>query len=463
MRHSENPFLHLVMGCMDFCWLFAWARLTTSSLIPFPFPFPESILAFTLGGVLAHTLKGRGWPVIYVLGLHLLLFTVASGLMLRAAFAPACAPLDVASWLRALGGLAPPFGWVRISVVWVWGVCFWADGVRLATRPGDRDTVSARFDFGLMVFFVLLLVQSFISLRLGGDNSYGFTRYLMLSFLPFGLLCMGLSRSRTPTQKQYRMGFGSMGVLLSFSAVALLLGTGLVSLFFPYLTEGARMGYGQMKAAASHAEPYLIAILRFMFGSKAWKQPGESAAASWMVQEPAAPFEYSAWVERVVTVMGWGLLGLLGLAALVAASVALWYFVVWLFSRTAKETDDEPFAGRVHWWSILQKFFSRLPFGQRMGRWGPIQLFSFLVAWGSRSGLPRQPHETPCEYGARLEMRFPQCKSEFERVVELFNRRVYGEMDPRPGELREGHASRRQLSSPLRWPARLRSRLSGSG
>jgi hypothetical protein len=164
-----------------------------------------------------------------------------------------------------------------------------------------------------------------------------------------------------------------------------------------------------------------------------------------------------------VTVMGWGLLGLLGLAALVAAVVALWYFIVWLFSRTARETDDEPFAGRVNWWLILQKFFRGLPFWQGRGRWGPIRLFSFLVRWGNRSGLPRQPHETPCEYGARLDMRFPRCRGDFERVVELFNRRVYGEMDPHSGELREGQASRHRLSSPLRWPARLRSRLSGAG
>jgi len=462
MRSSENPSLHLIMGCMNFCWLFAWARFTTSSLIPVPFPFPESMLAFTLGGVLTHTLKGRGWPVFCVVGLHLLLFTVASGLMLRAAFAPACAPLDVASWLRALGGLAPPFGWVRISVVWVWGVCFWIDAVRLATRKSDSETVSVRFDLGLMVFFALLLVQSFISLRLGGEGSYGATRYMMLSFLPFGFLGMGLSRSRTPTQKQYRMGFGSVGVLLTFSAVALLLGTGLFSLFFPYLTEGARMGYGQMKAAAGHAEPYLIAVLRFMFAPRRAGPPGESAAADAMVQEPAAPIEYSAWVERLVTIMGWGLLGLLGLAALVAASVALWYFLVWLFSRTAKETDDEPFAGRVHWWSMLRKFFSRLPFGQRMGRWGPIQLFSFLLVWGHRSGLPRRPHETPREYGSRLNQRLPRFKKEVEWIVELFNRCVYGEMDPSHMDLRDGQAARRRLLNPLHWASRLRSRLSGA-
>jgi len=239
MRSSENPSLHLIMGCMNFCWLFAWARFTTSSLIPVPFPFPESMLAFTLGGVLTHTLKGRGWPVFCVVGLHLLLFTVLQGSCSAPRLHPPARPWTVASWLRALGGLAPPFGWVRISVVWVWGVCFWIDAVRLATRKSDSETVSVRFDLGLMVFFALLLVQSFISLRLGGEGSYGATRYMMLSFLPFGFLGMGLSRSRTPTQKQYRMGFGSVGVLLTFSAVALLLGTGLFSLVFP-LPHGGR-------------------------------------------------------------------------------------------------------------------------------------------------------------------------------------------------------------------------------
>jgi hypothetical protein len=459
VRPSEKASLHFVVGCMDFCWLFAWARFTTSSLIPEPFPLPESVLAFTLAGVLAHALKGRGWPVISILGLHLLLIMAASGLMLRAALAPHCAPWDVTALLRALGGLAPPFGWVRIAVVWLWGVCLWVDGVRLVSRPGDTDTVSARFDLGLVAFFALLLVQSFISLQLGGDKNDGATRTLMLSFLSFGLLGLGLSRSRTLTRKHYRMGFRAVGVLLTFSAVALLSGTGLVSLFFPYLTEAARMGYGEMKAAAGHAEPYLIAILRFLFRPRGGSPAGENAAAGGKVSETSAPLQYSGWVERIVTVMGWGLLGLLGLAALVLAAVALWYLVGWLFSRTAQVTDDEPVEGRVPWWSILRRFLRVLHFGQRGGRWGPIQLFSFLVAWGNRSGLPHRPHETPCEYGARLNQRFPRFKRDFERIVELFNWRVYGEMDPRPFQLKNGQAARRRLSSPLYWTARLRSRI----
>jgi hypothetical protein len=461
VRPTGKTSLHFLMGCMDFCWLFAWARFTTSSLIPGPLPLPESILAFTLGGVLAYALKGRGWPVISILGLHLLLIMAASGLMLRAALTPHCAPWDVMAWLRALGDLAPPFGWVRISVVWLWGVCLWVEGVRLVRCPGDADTFSARFDLGLAALFALLLVQSFISLQLGVATNGGGTRTLMLSFLAFGLLGIGLSRSRTLTRKHYRTGFRAAGVLLTFSAVALFLGTGLVSLFFPYLTEAARMGYAEMKAAAGHAEPYLIAILRFMFRPRGGSPTGEGAAAGGTVSETFAPLQYSHWVERIVTVMGWGLLGLLGLAALIVAVVALWYFVGWLFSRTTRVTDDEPVEWRTPLWSILRRFLKVIHFGQRGGMWGPIELFSFLVAWGNRSGHPHRSYETPCEYGARLNLCFPRFKRDFERIIELLNRRVYGEMDPRPGQLRDGQAARRRLSNPLFWPTRLRSRLSG--
>jgi hypothetical protein len=307
------------------------------------------------------------------------------------------------------------------------------------------------------------MVQAFISLQLGGENNDGATRYLMLSFLVFGVLGMGFSQSRTLTRKHYRMGFRAVGVLLTFSAVALFLGTGLVSLFFPYLTEAARMGYGEMKAAAGHAEPYLIAILRLVFGPRHVARPaGASAGAGGMVSEAFAPTQWDGWVERIVTVMAWGGLGLLGLAALVVVAVALWYFGGWLFSRTDREIDDEPAEGKASWWSLLRRFLRVPHFGQRVGRWGPIQLFSFLVAWGNRSGLPHRPHETPCEYGARLNARFPRLKTDFERIVELFNRRVYGETDPPPVQLRDGQAARRRLSSPLRWTTRLRSRLSGA-
>jgi hypothetical protein len=461
VRPPWKTSLHFVMGCMDFCWLIAWARFTTSSLIPDPFPLPEAILAFTLGFVLTHGLKGRGWPVISILGPHLLLILVTSGLMLRAALAPQCAPWDVTAWLQALGGLAPPFGGVRIAVVWLWGVGLWVAGVRLAARPNDADTLFTRFDLGLVAFFALLLVQSFISAQLGGEQGDGAARTLMLSFLAFGLLGLGLSRSRTLARKQYRMGFRAGGVILSFSAVALFLGTGLVSLFFPYLTKAARMGYGEMKAAAGHAEPYLIAMLRFVFGPRGVDPARESTAAGGMVSQSSPPLQYSEWVERVVMVMGWALLAFLALAALLASAVALWYLVGWLFSRTDREADEEPSEGKVGWWSMLRRFLRGLPFVQRVGKRGAIQLFSFLVAWGKRSGLPHRPHETPCEYGARLDLRFPRFKGDFERIVALFNGRVYGETDPLPVHLRDGRAARRRLSSPLRWPARLRSRLTG--
>jgi hypothetical protein len=387
----------------------------------------------------------------------------ASGLLLRAALAPGCAVWDVTGWLQTLKGLPPPFGWVRIAVVGLWGVCLCVGGFRLVSRPVDTDTVSAHFDLGLVAFFALLLVQSFISMQVGGENIDGATRYLMISFVAFGVLGVGLSQSRTMTRKHYRMGFRAVGVLLTFSAVALLLGTGLISLFFPYLTEAARIGYGEMKAAAGHAEPYLIAILRLVFGPRHVTRPaGASAGAGGMISEVSDPTQWSAWVERIVTFMAWGLLGLLGLAALVVFAVALWYFVGWLFSRTDRKTEEEPMEGKVSWWSIFRWFFGVLHLGQRVGRWGPIQLFCFLMVWGNRSGLPHRPYETPYEYVARLNARFPRFKRDFERIVELLNRHVYGEMDPRPVQLRDGQAARRRLSSPFRWTTRLRSRLSAS-
>ncbi len=370
MRTPWKTSLHFVMGCMDFCWLFAWARFTTSSLIPDPFPLPEAILAFTLGGVLAGALKGRGWPVISILILHLLLIMAVSGLMLRAALSPQCAPWDVTAWLQTLGGLAPPFGWVRVAIVCLWGVCLWVAGVRLVSRPNDADTVTMRFDLGLAAFFALLLVQSFISLQLGGDENHGATRTLMLSFLAFGLLGLGLSRSRTLTRKQYRMGFRTGGVILSFAAAALLLGAGLFPLFFPYLTEAARMGYGEMKVAAGHAEPYLIAMVRFVFGPRGGDPARESTAAGGMVSQSSPPFQYGDWVERVVTVMGWALLAFLALAALVASAVGLWYLIGWLFSRTAQETDDDSPEGRLSWWAMLRRVLRGLPFVEKSGKVG---------------------------------------------------------------------------------------------
>ena len=81
-----------------------------------------------------------------------------------------------------------------------------------------------------------------------------------------------------------------------------------------------------------------------------------------------------------------------------------------------------------------------------------------VVGWGQRSGLARFIHETPLEFGTRLDKHFPQLKSEIDVIVSAFNTEVYGEMNMSGKGMKKALSAWRSLRSPRHWPLRLKTR-----
>jgi hypothetical protein len=85
---------------------------------------------------------------------------------------------------------------------------------------------------------------------------------------------------------------------------------------------------------------------------------------------------------------------------------------------------------------------------------GAVQLYTALLRWGRRSGVPRLASETPREYGSRLKRQFPAVTREVASIIEAFNQTVYGGIVLKDRRLAQ--AAWRTLSSPLLWGRRLK-------
>jgi hypothetical protein len=125
-------------------------------------------------------------------------------------------------------------------------------------------------------------------------------------------------------------------VILSFTAVVLLIGAGGVTLFLPYLTKAAEVGYGLMQKGAEPLSPILISILRFILLGRRFREEPRSASPEDMKTEFGPHAESSWWTELLERIVGWGFLGVLGVILLVVSGIAVWYLVKWLFSRTGR-------------------------------------------------------------------------------------------------------------------------------
>jgi hypothetical protein len=329
-------------------------------------------------------------------------------------------------------------------------------GVTLARRSTSHLTLCSRFDLGIAAFFLLLLVELLIRVKGGIEIQDPTTHFLLFPFFIFGLTAIGLARNQGSGQRDYLSGYRQMGVILSFTFVVLLFGTGLVLLFLPYLTLAAEMGYDALKTVTEPLGPVLVNIVLFIFGNwrnrpiNAGGEPGESQG------DALPPAESSPWTDF----FGYVLFGLMGLVFLAIVCFALWHLIRWLLSRTSSSNDPRIKTNLFSLWiARIRLFFSF--FWSRVllriqGRKGTIQLYASLLDWGHHSGLPHLISETPNEYGFRLARRFPALKKEIGVITKAFNQEIYGEMAPEEQQLKIAQLAWRKLCSPLHWPTRLR-------
>ncbi len=462
MKGWKDGLIYTAGGGMELTWLYAWATFSLTFVPNRPFPLPEAIATFVLAATLTYLSIGRGLRVFQVLGLQLL-GLLLTGSRIIYLYTDRTHPYFSRDWVLVFFNKSrDPVEWFILIFVLFWILCFWFGGVTLARRQTAYRALCVRFDLGAVAFLALLLLKFLILYKEGPNLQDPFTDFLFFPFFVFGLTAVGLSRNRSDVQRGFLSGYQGMGVILSFTVIVLLFGTGLVLLFLPYLTLAAETGYVVIQEAARPLEPILVSILRFIF----MRQRNLRETPPGTSSEPDINFspsveESSWWMELLTKIGGWGLTGLVGLFGLVVLGLALWYLTKWLLSRTSHDTRREGFLRLILlWaasiWAILTFFLEKVRF-RRNGSQLAVHLYKALLGWGKHSGLPHILSETPTEYSRRLSHRFPEVKKEAGLITTVFNRHVYSNTAPDTQQLNRAGIAWRKMRSPLHWPLRLKS------
>ena len=108
-------------------------------------------------------------------------------------------------------------------------------------KPLSPENVYLRLDLGIAAFFSLLILKLMLFGRFDVTISYPDLKYLFFPFFLFGLLTIGLMLSDGTGNRQYASGFGRMGIALSFGAVMVSGGLGMVVLFHSQMTASAEV------------------------------------------------------------------------------------------------------------------------------------------------------------------------------------------------------------------------------
>jgi hypothetical protein len=412
--------------------------------------------------VLSRRLEGRGWPIVGVVLVHAAAFALAGLLLVHRVYDPVLPWWDVA-WTGTL--LPEPRTTEEVLgllVVLLWAILFWAGGVGLARRSADYLAVCARFDLGVAAFLGLFLVRWVAHAQAGVEMGGTLSEGLLLPYFIFGLFSIGLARNRGHGRKDFLTGPRGLGLVLGGLISTLLVGVAVAVLFRPFLTAAAEAGYAALRTVAAPLGPVVFRVLRFLLVGRNHDPGGPTDAGGGLGAAGAAtpPAQPGGWEALLGQLFGWGLFGLLAAGALAAAAGVVWYLCRWLSTRTRLDPS------RPGLWAQLRLDLSALrkALAAWAARWlgpspnrGAVACYAALRRWGTRSGIAPMAAETPLEYSARLQRRFPSVGGEITELVGLFHREVYAEQPWNRACLAAGRRARARLRSPVLWPCRLRS------
>ncbi len=460
MRSERDSLLLLSAGAMELVWFYAWATFICIPLLHRPFPLPEAMGIFVLAALLTLVVRGRGWRVILILGLHLSGLLLVASKIIHILFYGAHSFL--AQWWLWEGFRQPkePLEWFSYIVVLLVVLFFWIGGVTLARRSVDYLTICTRFDVGVAAFFCLLMIKFLVLLK-GGKDMWGtMPELLLFPFFVFGLLAVAMARNRSGAQRDFLSGYRGIGMIVSCTVVVLAFGTGLVLLFLPYLSAAADMGYDLMKSAAAPLGPVIVAIILFLFSHNRVREAPTFSTSGGTEGSSPLVMEHSWWGEILEKIVEWGFIGLAVLIAIILCVLALWFLFRWLFSQTDKSEE------KAIQWNSISRWFAGIRSALALcwnrfvavvrGCRDAVDLYRGLLTWGRHSGMLHSYNETPREYGLRLRRQFPELGGEIETIAEAFNREVYGERVLNARQFKKAREAWSRLRSPRHWPSRFK-------
>jgi hypothetical protein len=452
---------------MDLSWLYGWASLVMLGSFNQPFPF---MTAFGIAGpatLLTLSHHRRGWRIYQIAGAHLAGLTLACAAIIYGVEDPGRSFFEM-SWVAEFFTISKtPIHWLELVVALFWCLAFWIMGTRLALLPKNHLTVSNHFDFGVISLVLLHLLEMLLFVEGGIILTELSLPRVLFAFFIFSVTAFCLARCAGQGKSDFITGFRGIGVIFSFLALFLLLGSGITALFLPYLTMAAQTGVAILHTVTAPAGELLLRILLFLFGHD--RLLPESAASS-SAQNP----QFQAFAEQPVE--GWLALlqkifllltASLGVLLAFAFCVLLIWQLGWWLSKRSDTTEPGPSP-----WQLLRKLLQKIgaafimPWRKLQGTGkrsrSPVQLYLSLINWGALSGMPLILSETPREYGGRLSKRLPAATQEIDLIISVHNASIYGgrtDQGAKLPQLQCAWSAYSRLRSPRFWPARMKALL----
>ena len=460
MKSGKELLLILSHSGMEFFWRYAWACFLMLAFMQRYFPLTEALAAFAAAAVITRIAGQKKWPRIQAAIGHIAGFILIAGLItfrVCDAGGPFFSTVWLADLLRRLQGLNQ---WFILLLLFFCQLLFWLGGHRLTKNRIDYPSVCMQFDKGLGAFFLLFLILLLVQEKGGVVIVYPTAAWMVIVFFIFGMFSLGFARVPGDGRKSFRAGYGGIGVILVFTSIVALSSAVLFLLFLPQLTQMAEATRIILKETTEPMGPVVVQIIRFIFQSRKFDDgSGNSVTAT-----PDAPgVQYSpggGFEGTFELVIGWGLIAMLGLGAI----IVLWglgkYLMAWLLKRNTADVEHH------HLLNGFLRIFSAilalpvmackamLYLLKRVDSAVPV--YRGLLDWGRRSGLPAVQSETPNEYGRRLSHHFPQLETDIEMIIETFNMEIYGSIPIDQRLLAPSLSARRNMRSPRHWPARLK-------
>jgi len=436
---------------MELCWLYAWAAFLLHALCRMDVSFAWVLFVFLAASAVPRLYLAKGWRRIQILMAQTVGFCIVCAAVIYGVNG-----FDTGFWYFSwvsdwLGQPRGMMQWLLDFLVLSITAVVWHRGTTCTCHPIEPDNMFARFDLGLAMFLVLLIVKLVMGVKGLAMAEQMPVTLPFLSYLIFGLMAVGLVRYAETGQRAYSPGFRKIGVMLSFSVVILAAAVAMILLGHAQMIGGAHLLSDVIKSGAIFLGPPLKAVLRAILMHQ--RDVPEPSGAPPEIDAAAAE---SAGEGRLLgELLAWGVYALILALILAAVCVGIWLMVRYLFSKTAPSVTG---CGRRFcfpgWIAICVAWL-----GTRFRQWlrgieTGADFYRCLGGWGRRSGMPRQPVETPLEYRNRLGLRFPELKAELQTIVSIVNQEVYGQIPASPAACKAGKTAWRRLCSPAHWPRR---------
>ncbi|MCF8129558.1 MAG: DUF4129 domain-containing protein [Deltaproteobacteria bacterium] len=454
-----GPFVHVFGAGMDLCWLQAWTAFVLHAFFAYEVPLLFVISIYCCGSLTEHYCYFRKRLRIQVLLVKTILFSAAFLGATRFFLFRHNHNTFPSQFSRMFGGRDPFMDWSLMLIILLMAGIVWRRSTIHVSKPLSPENIYLRVDLGIAAFFSLLILKLMLFGRFHVTLLYPDLKYLFFPFFMFALLTIGLMLSGGNGNRQYAAGFGRMGIILSFGAVMVSGGSGMIFLFHSQMTTSAEILSRILKKAGPPLEGAIIWLGRLLWSSRhndvlpppsASKDPGSYAGLAKGAVEPG-------WLTSVLK---WGTTAVLALTILFLIYLLLRFLLHFLLTQTdSKKVRNTRIFVFPEWVkrfiTFIARTLNRIP-ALLKGIDSAAGLFTALASWGRRSGMPYKKTDTPMEYGARLAASFPGLKTEIEMIVHLVYQEIYGGLKLESHQIDAGKSAKRRMAHPVFWKKRIK-------